>query len=274
MKTDNYQIGIEININHINAVLVFQQNKQWKINAFWQFPLPLNDNIDDINLRTILKRWQQSLPPINRVALVLPDTVASYHTIALSNLISLTPAAYYRLAQLRATSHQQVTKQAVQFDYRQHNQHLAIHLHNKTLIETYIALFAKINLTITAIDIPACALRYVATHLNISPHSILIFCQNNQMLWVCADKEMPHYGTLSYQDHQDQEKQLQQLLIKHHWPQEQCYFSGDNAEYFRQQMPIWPTQKERLFMSIPPKKTLPLIAIGLALRPWETACIK
>lgn len=175
MKTDNYQIGIEININHINAVLVFQQNKQWKINAFWQFPLPLNDNIDDINLRTILKRWQQSLPPINRIALALPDTVASYHTIALSNLISLTPAAYYRLAQLRATSHQQVTKQAVQFDYRQHNQHLAIHLHNKTLIETYIALFAKINLTITAIDIPACALRYVATHLNISPHNILIF---------------------------------------------------------------------------------------------------
>ncbi len=55
MKTDNYQIGIEININHINAVLVFQQNKQWKINAFWQFPLPLNDNIDDINLRTIFK---------------------------------------------------------------------------------------------------------------------------------------------------------------------------------------------------------------------------
>ncbi len=53
-----------------------------------------------------------------------------------------------------------------------------------------------------------------------------------------------------------------------------CYFSGDNAEYFRQQMPIWPTPKERLFMSIPPKKTLPLIAIGLALRPWETACIK
>ncbi|MGV3070672.1 hypothetical protein ACEE86_22625, partial [Proteus mirabilis] len=92
MKTDNYQIGIEININHINAVLVFQQNKQWKINAFWQFPLPLNDNIDDINLRTILKRWQQSLPPINRVALALPDPVASYHTIALSNLISLTPA--------------------------------------------------------------------------------------------------------------------------------------------------------------------------------------
>ncbi|MGR6438187.1 hypothetical protein ACU42Y_01490 [Proteus mirabilis] len=121
----------------------------------------------------------------------ITHTLASYHTIALSNLISLTPAAYYRLAQLRATSHQQVTKQAVQFDYRQHNQHLAIHLHNKTLIETYIALFAKINLTITAIDIPACALRYVATHLNISPHSILIFCQNNQMLWVCADKRCP-----------------------------------------------------------------------------------
>ncbi len=141
-----------------------------------------NDNIDDINLRTILKRWQQSLPPINRIALALPDTVASYHTIALSNLISLTPAAYYRLAQLRATSHQQVTKQAVQFDYRQHNQHLAIHLHNKTLIETYIALFAKINLTITAIDIPAlCVALCCHTSQHIASQHIN-FCQNNQML--------------------------------------------------------------------------------------------
>ncbi len=117
METYNYQIGIEININHINAVLVSQQNKRWKINAFWQFPLPFNNNIDYLKLRNILKPWQQTLPTINNVVISLPDIYESYHTTPLPNLISLTPAACYRLAQLRSTSHTPTTKTTVNFDY-------------------------------------------------------------------------------------------------------------------------------------------------------------
>ncbi|EEG86276.1 hypothetical protein PROPEN_01266 [Proteus penneri ATCC 35198] len=59
METHNYQIGIEINTHHINAILIFQQNKQWKISTFWQFPLPLNDDFNDIKLRKILMNWRK-----------------------------------------------------------------------------------------------------------------------------------------------------------------------------------------------------------------------
>ncbi|MEQ4925346.1 hypothetical protein [Proteus hauseri] len=274
METYNYQIGIEININHINAVLVSQQNKRWKINAFWQFPLPFNNNIDYLKLRNILKPWQQTLPTINNVVISLPDIYESYHTTPLPNLISLTPAACYRLAQLRATSHTQTTKTAVNFDYRQNNQNLAIHLYPQNPINHYIALFSKLNLAISAIDIPACALRYLASYLGLPSDCILIYCENKKMYWVASDENMPHYGTLYYENKQEQEISFHQLAKKYQWQREQCYFSGENQHYFSRLIPIWPDISNPLFQEITPPKGLPLIALGLALRPWEALCIK
>lgn len=274
METHNYQIGIEINTSHINAVLVFQQSKQWKISEFWQFPLPLNDNIDTVKLRNILTPWRKTLPSIDNVIISLPAIYESYHTIPLPNLISLTPAACYRLAQLRATSYTQTTKTPVSFDYRQYNKNLAIHLCHKTPLDTYIALFSKLNLPISAIDIPACALRYLATYLDISPNSPLIYSENKKMYWVSSDDDMPHYNILDYNNQQEQEICLQQLITKYHWPLEQCYFAGDNRQYFCHQVPIWPDRDNALFQNVAQEEILPLIALGLALRPKEALCIK
>lgn len=274
METHNYQIGIEINTHHINAVLVFQQNKQWKISAFWQFPLSLNDDADDTKLRNILINWRKDLPFINNITLSLPDIYESYQTIPLPPLISLTSAACYRLAQLRATSYTQNTKNPVNFDYRQNNGKLAIHLCHKIALDKYITLFSQINLTLSAIDLPACALRYLATYLNISPKNKLIYCKNNSLLWVSSDDEMPHYGTLPYQDQQEQQTAIYQLIEKYNWSKEQCYFAGDNATHFSHSMPLWPDFSHYLFQPNTRENTLSLIALGLALRPWEKSCIK
>ncbi|EST57312.1 hypothetical protein NA898_11975 [Proteus cibi] len=274
METHNYQIGIEINTRHINAVLVFQQNKQWKISAFWQFPLPLNDDLNDTYLRKILIDWRKKLPSINNVTLSLPDIYESYQTIPLPHAVSLTSAACYRLAQLRATSYTQNTKIPVNFDYRQNKGKLAIHLCHKTILEKYIDLFSRINLTITAIDIPACALRYLATYLDISPQAPLLYCKNKTLFWVSSDDNMPHYGTLIYENQQEQQACIYQLIEKYHWSLKQCYLTGDNEEYFRQLMPIFPNFSHDLFKTISDKALIPLVALGLALRPEEVLCIK
>lgn len=274
METHNYQIGIEINTHHINAILVFQQNKQWKISTFWQFPLPLNDDLNDIKLRKILMDWRKNLPFINNVTLSLPDHYESYQIIPLPYTVSLTSAACYRLAQLRATSYTQNTKIPVNFDYRQNKDKLAIHLCHKTILDKYIDLFSRINLTITAIDTPACALRYLATYLNLSPQNPLLYCKNKTLLWVSSDENMPHYGTLTYENQQEQQTCIYQLIEKYHWSLKQCYLTGDNEEYFSQLMPIWPNRSHNLFETTSDKDLIPLVALGLALRPKEVLCIK
>ncbi|OAT50904.1 PilM family type IV pilus biogenesis protein [Proteus hauseri ATCC 700826] len=274
MKTLNHQIGIEININYINAVLVSQQDRRWKINAFWQFLLPFNNNIDHLKLRNILRPWRQTLPPINNVTVSLPDIYESYHTIPLPNPISLTPAACYRLAQLHATSHTQTTKTVVNYDYRQNNQNLAIHLYPKNPIDHYIALFSSLNLAISAIDTPACSLRYLASYLGLPSNCILIYCEDKKMYWVSSDENMPHYGTLYYENERAQEISFHQLAKKYQWQREQCYFAGDNSHNFSHLMPIWPDITNSLFQKVTQKKELPLIALGLALGPWEELCIK
>lgn len=217
METHNYRIGIEINTHHINAVLVFQQNKQWKIGAFWQFPLPLNDDLNGTKLRNILINWRKDLPFINHITLSLPDIYENYQTIPLPHAISLTSAACYRLAQLRATSYTQNTKIPVHFDYRQNKGKLAIHLCHKAILDKYIDLFSQINLTISAVDIPSCALRYLATYLTISPQNRLIYCKNKTLFWVSSDEDMPHYGTLAYSNQQEQQACIYQLTEKYHW---------------------------------------------------------
>ncbi|MEQ5273794.1 hypothetical protein [Proteus terrae] len=274
METHNYQIGIEINTHHINAVLVFQQNNQWKISAFWQFPLPLNDDLDDIKLRKILMDWRKKLPSVNNVTLSLPDIYENYQIIPLPHAISLTSAACYRLAQLRATSYTQNTKIPVNFDYRQNKGKLAIHLCHKPILDKYIDLFSRINLTITAIDTPACALRYLATYLDISPQDPLLYCKNKMLLWVSSDENMPHYGSFAYKNQQEQQACIDQLIEKYHWSLEHCYLTGDNEEYFNQLMPIWPNHSHDLFKITSNKDLIPLIALGLALRPEEVLCIK
>ncbi|XTD82009.1 hypothetical protein AB8849_00165 [Proteus vulgaris] len=162
----------------------------------------------------------------------------------------------------------------VNFDYRQNNGKLAIHLCHKVALDKYIALFSQIKLTLSAIDLPACALRYLASYLNISPKSKLIYCKNNSLFWVSSDDEMPHYGTCSYQNQQEQKKLIYQLIEKYHWSKEQCYFAGDNAIYFNHLMPLWPDFSHCLFQFTAKESSLSLIALGLALRPWETSCIK
>lgn len=274
MDTRNYQIGIEINTNHINAVLVFQQNKQWEIKTFWQFPLISNTNIDNTNLRNILKQWCKGLPPLTQVAISLPDPHESYHTTPLPTSITLSPATLHRLAQLRATTYEQKTNTSMTIDYRQNNQNLAVHLYNKKIIDSFVALFSTLNIAISAIDIPACALRYLATYLTISPENSLIYCQQQTLFWVGADKDMPLYGSFYYDDRQGQENHFQQLITKYRWPLAQCYFAGENASYFSHLMPIWPDITHALFKQQLPDETLSLIALGLALRPKGLLCIK
>lgn len=274
METHNHQIGIEINIHHINVILVFQQNKQWKIESFWQFPLPLSGNINEDNLRNILINWRKQLPFINNVAVSLPHIYESYQITSLPHSISLTPAARYRLAQLRATTYEQSSKKPVSFDYRQNRDKFAIHLYQKVMLDKYLALFSKVGLTISAIDIPACALRYLANYLHIPSQSVLIYCENKTLFWVCPDKDMPSYGTLTYHNKQDQQTCLQQLVEKNHWSLTHCYFAGDNAEYFSHLMPTWPNYSHSLFQNNSKIATLSFFALGLALRPWERLCIK
>lgn len=274
METHNYQIGIEINTTHINVVLIFQQNKQWQINTFWQFLLPLNINIDSINLGNILKEWRQTLPPISKVIISLPDIYENYQTIPLSTLVSLTPAACYRLAQLHATSYEQRMQTSINHDYRQNNENLAVHFYNKKVIESCVTQFSQIDLIISAIDIPACALRYLANHLHISPKSSLFYCENKKMYWVAPESKMPCYGTYHYNSPQEQEAYIHQLATKYDWPLQQLYFAGENASFFNTQVTLWPDYSHPLFHGISKEKMPSMIALGLALRPMEHLCIK
>lgn len=273
METHNYQIGIEINTTHINVVLVFQQNKQWQINTFWQFLLPHSINLDSINLGNILKSWRQTLPPISKVIISLPDIYEHYQTIPLSTLISLTPAAYYRLARLHATSYEQRMQTSISHDYRQNNKNLAVHFYNKKVIESCVTQFTEMNLIISAIDIPACALRYLANYLDISSKSSLFYCENKTMYWVAPESDMPCYGSYSYNSPQEQEAYIYQLATKHDWSLQQLYFAGENASFFNHKIALWPDFSHPLFHRLSQKKVPSLIALGLALRS-EHLCIK
>ena len=85
---------------------------------------------------------------------------------------------------------------------------------------------------------------------------------------------MPHYGTLAYENQQEQQTCIYQLIEKYHWPLKQCYLTGDNEEYFSQLMPLWPNLSLDLFKTTSDKDLIPFVALGLALRPEEVLCIK
>ncbi|WP_286145845.1 hypothetical protein [Shigella sp. FC1967] len=142
------------------------------------------------------------------------------------------------------------------------------------ILDKYIDLFSRINLTITAIDTPACALRYLATYLNIPHQAPLLYCKNKTLFWISPDENMPHYGNLAYENQQEQQACIDQLIEKYHWSLKQCYLTGDNEEHFSQLMPIWPNFSHELFKITSNKDPIPLIALGLALRPEEVLCIK
>ncbi|MDC9592952.1 pilus assembly protein PilM [Xenorhabdus sp. IM139775] len=281
MYPPKWYIGLDVQDHDIFALAAIKRRDGWQLRHCWQYHLPIGVISggrlqDPEKLLHILRRWRKILPKHLSLRFALPVQHTLQKQIALPDHTALQEPELGWF--VHANAEKQFPVSDLALDYRVHGQQICISATRQKDLNLWLNLFSEINLSLDAIDIAPCALRYAAKLSGVPDDSWLIHKRMTDWLWVAPASRPFSYGLLAAQPALHLVGVINQLPMTPETEGYAIYYSDEGqptsikaASVSTISADIW-----QLLMAfrhyhppLPDKMNAFIIAAGLALRPSD-----
>ncbi|WFQ78986.1 pilus assembly protein PilM [Xenorhabdus sp. SF857] len=281
MYPPKWYIGLDIQDHYIRALAAIKRRDGWQLRHCWQYHLS-SEIIsggrlqDPEKLRHILMQWRKILPKNLSLRLALPVQQTLQRQIALPDHTALQEPELGWF--VHANAEKQFPASDLALDYRVHGQQICISATRQKDLNRWLNLFAEINLSLDAIDIAPCALRYVAKFAGVPDASWLLHKRITNWLWVAPANRPFGYGLISSQPDSHLAQIINQLPITSETEDYAIYYSDEEQSTSVKAISVSTKSANiwQLLMAfrhyhppLPDKTNAFIIAAGLALRPSD-----
>ncbi|MDC9606646.1 type IV pilus biogenesis protein PilM [Xenorhabdus griffiniae] len=276
MYPPKWYIGLDVQDHYIRALAAIKRRDGWQLRHCWQYHLS-SEIIsggrlqDPEKLLRILMQWRKILPNNLSLRLALPVQQTLQRQIAVPDYTALQEPELGWF--VHANAEKQFPASDLALDYRVHGQHICISATRQKDLNLWLNLFAEINLSLDAIDIAPCALRYVAKLAGVPDDSWLVHKRMTDWLWVAPTNRPFSYGLITSQPGSHLAQIINKLPMTPETEDYAIYYSDEeqSTSVSTKSAKIW-----QLLMAfrhyhppLPDKTNAFIIAAGLALRPSD-----
>ncbi|MBD2784528.1 pilus assembly protein PilM [Xenorhabdus sp. DI] len=292
MYPPKWYIGLDVQDHDIRALAAIKRRDGWQLRHCWQYRLS-SETIsggrlqDPEKLLHILIQWRKILPKNLSLRFALPVQQTLQKQIALPGQTALQEPELGWF--VHASAGKQFPVSDLALDYRVHGQQICISATRQKDLNLWLNLFSEINLSLDAIDIAPCALRYAAKLAGVPDDSWLVHKRMTDWLWVAPAGRSFSYGLIAAQPDRHLVQVINQLPITPETEGYTLYYSDEAQPTSIKAISVKTTSTPtltsvstesaniwQLLMAfrhyhppLPDKMNAFIIAAGLALRPSD-----
>ncbi len=287
MYSPKWYIGLDIQDHDIRALAAIKRRHGWQLRHCWQYHLP-SEIISGGRLQDpekfirILMQWRKILPKNLSLRFALPVQQTLQRQITLPNQTTLQEPELGWF--VHANAEKQFPVSDLALDYRVHGQQVYLSATRQKDLYLWLNLFSEVNLSLDAIDIAPCALRYVAKLAGVPDDSWLIHKRTTDWLWVAPANQPFSYGLIASLSNPLLEQIINQLPITQETEGYAIYYSDEEQVISLKRTSVKTisasstklANRWQLLMAfrhyhppLPEKTDAFMIAAGLALRPGD-----
>ncbi|PHM74027.1 pilus assembly protein PilM [Xenorhabdus kozodoii] len=278
MYPPKWYIGLDVQDHDIRALAAIKRRDGWQLRHCWQYRLS-NEIIsggrlqDPEKLLRILMQWRKILPKNLSLRFAFPVQQTLQRQIALPNHTALQEPELGWF--VHANAEKQFPVSDLALDYRVHGQQICISATRQKDLNLWLNLFAELNLSLDAIDIAPCALRYVAKLAGVPDDSWLVHKRMTDWLWVAPANRSFSYGLIASQPDFDLTQVINQLPMTPETEGYAIYYSDEEQpasiqtiSALTKSVNVWQLLMafRHYYPPLPDKTNAFIIAAGLALR--------